>query len=298
MRALGLLRTKILPNECGGGVAQTPTRQEDENKYADGNGIAGQSIRAENANDAYEADPAGVRDEELQNASQRNAQQAQENSQVDAELTAQNADALRTAEQAVELIEHADAAAGESSEGRAGDTELGKWPPAENETGIEDEIDDVRDPEQSHGDGRVAGPAKDGVVEKEHHDNATAAERDARITGACSDDLRRRTHQAEQIGCIKKARQANHGRKHHAYDDGLNAGDRRTRRIFFADAARDHGGGGKTQAEPYGHHQTEHRLRKAHSGNSVRAEAADPENINDGKQGLEHHLKNHRDGKQ
>ena len=78
----------------------------------------------------------------------------------------------------------------------------------------------------------------------------------------------------------------------------MNAGDRRTRRIFFADAARDHGGGGKTQAEPYGHHQTEHRLRKTYSGNSVRAEAADPENINDGEQGLEHHLKNHRDGKQ
>src|SRR5205814_3398732 len=67
---------------------------------------------------------------------------------------------------------------------------------AENEARIEDEIDDVRDPQQAHGDGCVAGPAKDSVVEKEHHDNATAAERDARITGACSDDLRRRTHQA------------------------------------------------------------------------------------------------------
>ena len=237
-----------------------------------------------------------MRDEELQNAGERNAQQAQENCQVDTELAAQNAEAFRTAEQAVKLIEHADAAAGESSEGRASDAELRKWPPAENETGIEDEIDDVRDPQKAHGDGRVAGPAKNGVVEKEHHDNATASERDAGIPGACGDNLGRRTHQTEKIGRIKKARQADHGRKRQAYGDGLDAGHRRASRIFFANAARDHGGGGKTQAEPNGHHETEHGLGKADGGDSVRAEAADPENVDDGEERLQHHFENHGNG--
>ena len=84
--------------------------------------------------------------------------------------------AFRATHQAVELVEHADAASGESGQRGAGDAETRKRAEAENEARIENEIDDVRDPEQTHGDGGVAGPAEDGVVEKQQQHGEAAAE--------------------------------------------------------------------------------------------------------------------------
>src|SRR6266850_5924520 len=172
---LGLLGAEVLSDEGGGGVAESPTGQNNENDDADGDRIAGESCGAEDADDADEADPTGVRDGELENAGERNAQQAPEDAKVETDLAAEDADAFRTAEKAVELVEHADTAAGESGERGSGDAKLGERAPAENEAGVENEIDDVGDPEKAHGDGGVACAAEDGVVQKKHQDSAAAS---------------------------------------------------------------------------------------------------------------------------
>ena len=52
---------------------------------------------------------------------------------------------------------------------------FGEWTPAEDQARVEDEIDDVGDPEEAHGDGGIAGAAEDGVVEKKQHDRTAAA---------------------------------------------------------------------------------------------------------------------------
>jgi len=62
----------------------------------------------------------------MENAGERNAQQAQEDTEIEMDLAAEDADALGATEKAVELVEHADAAAGESGEGGSGDAELGE----------------------------------------------------------------------------------------------------------------------------------------------------------------------------
>src|SRR5690242_8666325 len=138
LRTLRLLRTQVLTNQSGGGVAQTPARQKYENKNADGNGVAGQHRRAEHAGDTHEANPTRVRDHELQNAGQRDAHQPKENANVDAELAAQDTNALGPPQKAIELIEHADASPSECSQRRAGDAELREGAPTENEAGVED----------------------------------------------------------------------------------------------------------------------------------------------------------------
>src|SRR6266705_4128848 len=168
-RALGLLGAEVLADEGGGGVAEAPTRHQHEDKYANGDGIAGKRRRAEDADDAHEADPTGVGDGKLQDASERDAQEAKQDAEIEMNLAAQDADALGPAEEAIELIEDADAAAGERGEGRAGDAKLGERPPAEDEARVEHEVDDVGDPQQTHGDGGVTRATEDGVVEKEHH---------------------------------------------------------------------------------------------------------------------------------
>src|SRR5260370_2088109 len=195
---LGLLGAEVLADEGGGGVAEAPARHEDEDENADGDGIAGQGGGTEDADDAHEADPTGMGDNKLQDAGERDAKEAKQDAEVETDLAAKNADTLRAAKETIELVQHADGAAGESGESRSGDAELGERPPAENEARVEDEIDDVGDPKQAHGDGGVTGAAEDGVVEEEHHDGSAAAEGDACITGADGNDLRGCTHQPKR----------------------------------------------------------------------------------------------------
>ena len=54
------------------------------------------------------------------------------------DLLAEDADTLRTAQQAIKLVGDADAASSERGEGGAGDAELRKWAEAENEARVED----------------------------------------------------------------------------------------------------------------------------------------------------------------
>src|SRR6266853_943580 len=297
-RTLGLLGAEVLANEGGGGVAETPARHEDEDKNADGDGVAGERGGAEDADDAHEADPTGMRDEELQNASERHAQETKQDGEVEMNLAAEDTDAFCSAEQAIELVEHADAASGECSQSRAGNAKLGEWSPTENEARIEDEIDDVGDPEQAHGDSGVTSAAEDGVVEKEHHDRSAAAEGDACITGADGNNLRGSTHQAKQIGPVKEARNADDSRDREANGDSLNPGNGSASGIFFADAAGDHGRGGKAEAEADSHNEAEERCSEADGGYGVGAETADPENVDDREKRFQHHFHDHGNGQQ
>jgi hypothetical protein len=271
--ALGLLGAEILADECGGGVAEAPTGHESKDEDADGDGVAGECGRAEDADDAHKADPTGVGDRELQNAGERDAQQAPEDAEVEMDLAAEDADALRAAEETIELIEHADAAADEDGEGGSGDAEFGERAPAEDEAGVENEIDDVGDPEEAHSDGGIACAAEDGVVEKKQHDGAAAAEGDARVAGTDGEDLRGRAHQAKQVRRVEETRNADERGDRESNGDGLNACDGGASGIFFADAAGDHGGGGKTEAEAEadGENQTEERFGEADGGDGVRA---------------------------
>src|SRR6266704_358768 len=212
-RALGLLGTEVLADEGGGGVAEAPTRHQHEDKYANGDGIAGERRRAEDTDDAHEADPTGVGDGKLQDSSERDAQEAKH----------------------------------------------GERPPAEDEARVEHEVDDVGDPQQTHGDGGVTRATEDGVVEKEHHDGAAATEGDASVAGADGNDLRRGAHQTKQIRSVEETRNADDGRGREANDDGLDACNGGAGGILFADTARDHGGGGKALAEANSENKTEKR---------------------------------------
>src|SRR5712692_11828415 len=107
-RAFRLLGSEVLADESGRGVAVAPARHKDENEDADGDRVAGKGGGAEDADDAHEADPTGMRDGELQDAGERNAQQAEQDTEVEMDLVAEDADALRAAEKAIELVEHAD----------------------------------------------------------------------------------------------------------------------------------------------------------------------------------------------
>jgi len=72
--AIGLFGAEVLADERGGGIAESPTGENDEDDDADGDGVAGEGGRTEEADDADEADPADVGDGELQNGGDGDAE--------------------------------------------------------------------------------------------------------------------------------------------------------------------------------------------------------------------------------
>src|SRR5258708_176250 len=198
----------------------------------------------------------------------------------------------------MERGEEGEGGGGERGEGGSGHAEVGERPPGENEARVEDEIDDVGDPEQTHGDSGVTGAAEDGVVEKEHHDGSAAAEGDACITGADGNDLRGCTHQPKQIRPVKEAGNADERGDCEADGNSLNAGNGCASGIFFADATSDHGSGGKAEAEADSHDEAEERFSEANGGDGVGTETADPENVDDGEKGFQDHFHDHGNGEE
>ncbi len=78
----------------------------------------------------------------------------------------------------------------------------------------------------------------------------------------------------------------------------MNACDGCAGGIFFADAASNHGGCGKAEAEANGHDETEKRLGEANGGDRVGAKTANPENVDDREKGFQDHFHNHGNGEE
>ena len=188
--------------------------------------------------------------------------------------------------------------AGEGGERGAGDAESGEGPEAEDEAGIEDEVEDVGDPEQAHGDGGVSGTAEDGIIEKEQENHAGAAERDAGVVRAGGYERGRAAHDCEKLRREQEEGQTESQGGKQAEEDGLDGGDGGALGIFLADAARDHGGGGHAEAHSDSEDEGENGLGEADGGDSVGAEAGDEKDVDDGEEAFEDHLKDHGDGEQ
>ncbi len=61
------------------------------------------------------------------------------------------------------------------------DTKPGKRSKPANKAGIEEQVDEVRKPENTHSNGCVSGAAKDRIDEKKQKDDAGAAQHDSRV---------------------------------------------------------------------------------------------------------------------
>ena len=260
--------------------------------------VSGKRGRAEDAHDAHQPDPTGVRNGELQNPGQRNPDQPPQHIEAQVQLPRQDVNPLRPFQQAVELVDHSDAAPDECSQGRARHAQPRERSPAEDEAGIEHQVDDVRHPQQAHGDGCISRAAEDRVVQEQQQHRTTAAQADSGVPAAHRDDLRRGSHQSQQARSQQQARQSNRQRNNEPERNGLHRGNSRTLGIFFPDAARHHRGGRQTKPHAHGKHQAQHRLRESDGGHGIGSEASHPEHVHHGEQRLQHHLQHHGHGQQ
>src|SRR5438445_11829938 len=93
----------------------------------------------------------------------------------------------------VKLKYYANASSNAGGNRGARNPEPGKWSKAPDQAGIKAHIDEVRQPEYTHCNGRISGAAKDGIDTKEQKNDARTAQHDS-----CE---RRTDTQNDRSGC-------------------------------------------------------------------------------------------------
>src|SRR5690348_6868045 len=103
-------------------------------------------------------------------------------------MAAEHTDAAAAIEQDPELIEKGDSPAYRGSDGRASHAQAWKAGPSVDETGVEHQVDEIRQPQDAHCDGGIARAAKHAVDQEQEHDGGVSAEDHGCKAGAHMDD--------------------------------------------------------------------------------------------------------------
>ncbi len=185
-----------------------------------------------------------------------------------------NGDAAVAPPQSIELVQDAGAAADRRPDRRARHAQPRERPDAEHQQRTQDDVDQVRDREHAHRDGRIAGTAEDGVDEEDQQDDDVAAEHDAGVVLAHRDDVRRSAHHPQQPG----------REEHNAERDALHRRLRRARRVLFSNTACDHRSDADRQAHRRRVDERQHRLGEPDGRDGAGTEVPRPEHVRDGKE--------------
>ena len=98
-----------------------------------------------------------------------------------------NRDPTASPRQYEQLHQHANTAARGCRDRRAGDAKLRKRAEAEDEAGIENDVDAACNPQDAHRDSGIASAAEDRIDQKQQHDDDVAAQHDLRERGMLQD---------------------------------------------------------------------------------------------------------------
>src|SRR5579864_7344353 len=167
------------------------------------------------------------------------------------------------------LAEHVklkqDANASSDAGGNRGpcNAEPGKWSKAPDQAGIEEQIDAVRQPENTHGNGCISGAAKDRIDEEKQEDDAGTAQHDSRVKRADAQNPRSGAHPAEQPGREWKRNGKDQDREPETDQDGLDSGFRSAILVMLAHATRDDSGRPHAEPERHRHHKYQHAFSDA-----------------------------------
>ena len=296
LRAVGLLRAEVLADERRGGVRHAPRRQEREDDDPDRDRVARERRAPEAREDAHEADPARRPDERLEIAAAREPQRARASSSGrGAGAPAGSRCAPSRARASTSWRQTAMPRPRRRRDGRARDAERRERPEAEDEARVEDEVDDVREPQDAHRDRRVAGAAEDRVDEEEQDDDDVAAEHHPRERRAGRDDVGRPPPSARGAaarGARPRSPSGTATRTPSAI--ACTAVARRALGVLLADPPRDHRRRRHREPDRERVEEREHRLRQPDGRDRAAPELRHPEDVHDGEDRLERHLEHHR----
>ena len=177
--------------------------------------------------------------------------------QLQADVLSQNVQVRAALAEHVKLKHDANASSDAGGNRGPCNAEPGKRPKAPDQAGIEEQIDAVRQPENTHGNGCISGAAKDRIDEKKQQDDAGTAQHDSRVKRADAQNPRTGSHPAKQFRRKWKRNGKNQNREPETDQDRLDSGFGSAILVMFAHAPRHHGGG--PHAEPESHRHDEHQ---------------------------------------
>ncbi len=117
----------------------------------------------------------------MQHAIARDAQDVGHHLEIDAQMFTPNLNPAPAPPEDVNLEQNPDAAPGRRGDGRSGHTQAWKWAQSQDEAGIETEIDEVRELQDTHGNRSIARAAEDGVDQEQHQDDSRPAQHDPAV---------------------------------------------------------------------------------------------------------------------
>jgi len=199
-------------------------------------------------------------------------------------------------EESQHLVDHAGTAPDDGGDGCSFQAEFGERPETEDETGIEDQVHPVGDPERPHGHLRVTGATEDRVVDEEEHDHGVAAERDSQVFSPERGQLRGGSHERQKPFSPNEADDRDRDRDQQAEPVGLDRRPGCDLLSLLPDPPGHKGGSTDRQTEADGVYEVEEGLGEPHDGHGVGAEPADEEDVGHGEDRLHRHLQDHGDG--
>ena len=175
---------------------------------------------------------------------------------------------------------------------------MGERPQAKDETGVEHDVDRVRQPERPHGNRGVAGPPKDRVDQEQEQHRATARQHGASVARAHHLHRGTRAHQLEELGGKQNPDRGHDRGDAEAERDSLHGCAGGAGAVLLADAPGDHGAEADGEPDRHGVDHDQHGLREPDGCHGVGAEPGDEEDVHQREQGLHGGLQHHRDRQQ
>src|SRR5262249_26385553 len=138
-------------------------------------------LTAKRLNHAHHYQPACGGYQKLQDADSSHLENVPHQLQLQADVFAKNVQVRAALAEHVKLKHDANASSYAGGNRGPGNAEPGKWSKAPDQAGIEAQVDEVRQPENAHGNSCVSGAAKDRIDEKKQKDDAGTAQHDSRV---------------------------------------------------------------------------------------------------------------------
>ena len=200
--------------------------------------------------------------------------------------------------QRVDLDQHGDPASDSGRDGGALQAKRGDRSEAEDQQGVEHDVEAVGDPEHPHRDRRIARAPESGVLQEQEYDHDISAEHDPDVRQPGRHHALVGTHQAQDVRGVDHAGHPEDDRKEHSQKDRLCGRARGTVPVALAGTPRHHGR--HADAQPHRHRVDDRdgRLGQRDARHRLVPQPRDEEDVHDREERLHRHFQHHGDGEE
>ena len=197
-----------------------------------------------------------------------------------------------------QLIGHAEPATDGGGHRRTREPQLGERTDAEDEQGVQHDVDRVGHHQGTHGHGRIARTTEHRVDDEQPHDHHVAAEEDAGVADPGIEHGIAGAHGTQDVVREHEQGDAQHQADGQCHPQALHRRDGGTFLVLLPGPSGHHRGDPHAEAPGDGVDHDQHALGEPHRGHGRRTDAPHEEHIDQGEQALHAELEHHGDAQQ